>query len=277
MISSVSNPKVKDVTRLQNDRRFRQRKQAFVAEGSRWAMDAAAMQAAPLSVFVTDDWRNTAVHTDILAQLEALAQRPSLLVTPQVMAAMSDTTTPPGILLVLPIQPRPLPAHPSLILILDGIGTPGNLGTMLRTAAAAGADAVLLAPGCVDAYNPKVVRGSMGALLRLPVQALSWAEIEEVVRDTAVYTATIDADITYIEVDWQRPSSLIIGSEAHGVSPAARQLAGGAVAIPMHAATESLNAAVAAGVILFEAARQRKQLSAAAHAASLTSESDSPQ
>ncbi|HFQ92985.1 MAG TPA: RNA methyltransferase, partial [Anaerolineae bacterium] len=257
MISSVSNPKVKYVARLQNDRRFRRRERAFVAEGSRWALDVAAMQAAPLSVFVTEDWRNTAVHTDILSQLEALAQRPSRLVTPQVMAAMSDTAAPPGILLVLPIQPRPLPAKPSLLLILDGIGTPGNLGTMLRTAAAAGADAVLLAPGCVDAYNPKVVRGSMGALLRLPVKALSWAKIEEVVRDTAVYTATIDADITYTQVNWQRSSSLIIGSEAHGVSPAARQLTDTAIAIPMHAAAESLNAAIAAGVILFEAARQR--------------------
>ena len=257
MISSISNPKVKYVTRLQNDRRFRKRERAFVAEGSRWAADVAAMQVTPLSVFVTEDWRNTAVHTDILSQLEALAQRPYLLVTPQVMAAMSDTTTPPGILLVLPIQPRSLPAKPSLILILDGIGTPGNLGTMLRTAAAAGVDAVLLAPGCVDAYNPKAVRGSMGALLRLPVKALNWEEIGEVVRDTAVYTATIDADTAYTQVNWQRPSSLIIGSEAHGISPAARQLADTAITIPMHAATESLNAAVSAGIILFEAARQR--------------------
>ncbi len=257
MISSVSNPKVKYVSRLQNDRRFRRREQTFVAEGSRWAADVAAMQVTPLSVFVTEDWRNTAVHADILAQLEALAQRPSLPVTPQVMAAMSDTTTPPGILLALPIRPRPLPPKPSLLLILDGIGTPGNLGTMLRTAAAAGADAVLLAPGCVDAYNPKVVRGSMGALLRLPVQALSWAEIAETTRDTAVYTAMIDADTAYTQVNWRRPSSLIIGSEAHGVSPAARQLADTAITIPMRAATESLNAAIAAGVILFEAARQR--------------------
>ncbi len=257
MISSVSNPKVKYVARLQNDRRFRRREGAFVAEGSRWAMDAAAMQAAPLSVFVTEDWRNTAVHADILAQLETLAQRPSLLVAPQAMAAMSDTTTPPGILLTLPIQARPLPPNPSLLLILDGIGTPGNLGTMLRTAAAAGADAVLLAPGCVDAYNPKVVRGSMGALLRLPVLALNWAEIEKAARNTAVYAAAVDADTDYTQVDWRRPSSLIIGSEAHGVSPAARQLADTAIAIPMRAAAESLNAAVAAGVILFEAARQR--------------------
>lgn len=257
MISSVNNPKVKYVTRLQNDRRFRQRERAFVAEGSRWAADVAAMQVIPLSIFVTEDWRNTAVHADILAQLETYTQRPSLLVTPQVMAAMSDTATPPGILLVLPIQPRPLPAAPTLLLILDGIGTPGNLGTMLRTAAAAGVEAVLLAPGCVDAYNPKAVRGSMGALLRLPVHALSWAEIGKVVKDTAVYAATIDAATIYTQVNWQRPSSLIIGSEAHGISSEALQITGSRITIPMHAATESLNAAVAAGVILFEAARQR--------------------
>ena len=261
MISSVSNPKVKYVSRLQNDRRFRRREQAFVVEGSRWAAEAAAAPLAPLAVFITEAWRDTAVHADILTQLEALAQRPSFLVTPQVMAAMSDTTTPPGTLLVLPIQPRPLPPRPSLLLILDGIGAPGNLGTMLRTAAAAGADAVLLAPGCVDAYNPKVVRGSMGALLRLPVQALSWAGIGEVTEGTAVYVATVGAATAYTQVDWQRPSSLIIGSEAHGASPAAWQLATAAITIPMCAATESLNAAVAAGVILFEAARQRRAVS----------------
>jgi RNA methyltransferase, TrmH family len=146
-----------------------------------------------------------------------------------------------------------------LLLVLDEISTPGNLGTMLRTAAAAGADGVLLGPGCVDLYNPKVVRGSMGAHLRLPAHSQSWDEIAQTVQRMQVWLATVQAERAYTAVNWQPPSALIIGSEATGASEAARQLATGSITIPMHAATESLNAAMAAGIILFEAVRQRAE------------------
>ena len=128
---------------------------------------------------------------------------------------------------------------------------------MLRTASAAGADGVLLSPSSVDPYNPKVVRGSMGAHLRLPILSQSWQEIAQTVRKTQVWLATVTAEKSYTAVDWQQPSTLIIGSEATGAGNNARQVATGTVTIPMHAATESLNAAVAAGIILFEAFKQR--------------------
>lgn len=171
MITSPSNDKVKMVRRLQTERRIRAQEQAFVVEGDRWLAELVHYQLPPRHLFFTPEWQVS--HTEILAQLAQFTHLPGLLVNEAVMAAMSDTITPPGVLAVVPMPQLPLPAQPSLLLILDAINNPGNLGTMLRTAVAAGVDGVLLTPGSVDATNPKVVRGSMGALLRLPVHALT--------------------------------------------------------------------------------------------------------
>ncbi len=260
MITSLSNAKVKYVRRLQTDRRFRNRENQFVVEGSRWLTELVTTAHPAEILFVTERWMETAVHAQILQQLTTLGQSTPLLVSEEVMQAMSDTSTPAGVLAVLPMQPRPLPEKPSLLLVLDEISTPGNLGTMLRTAGAAGVDGVLLGPGCVDLYNPKVVRGSMGAHLRLPIHNQTWPEISATVQGMQVWVATVEAEMTYTAVNWQQPSALIIGSEAAGAGEEARHLASGRITIPMHAATESLNAAMAAGIILFEAARQRNTL-----------------
>ncbi len=257
MITSPTNDKVKMVRRLQNERRFRAQERVFVVEGDRWLAELVRHQIAPRHLFFTAAWQAT--HAEILAQLAEFTHHPGLLVNETVMAAMSDTTTPPGVLAVVAIPNLPLPPQPSLLLILDAMNNPGNLGTMLRTAAAAGVDGVLLTPGSVDATNPKVVRGSMGALLRLPVHTLSWAQIAEVVQGMTVWLAAVDAGEVYTAVSWQPPSALIIGSEAGGAGQEAYQVAHGRVTIPMHAATESLNAAVAAAVILFEVRRQRDE------------------
>lgn len=257
MITSLSNAKVKYVRRLQSDRRFRNREACYVVEGTRWLTELITMARPPELLFYTERWLETAVHAHILQQLTSLGQFSTLAVTDEVMQAMSDTSTPAGILAVLPMQPCPLPPKPSLLLILDAINTPGNLGTMLRTAGAAGVDGVLLGPDCVDVHNPKVVRGSMGAHLRLPIHSQTWPEIAATVRNLQVWVATIQAETVYTAVDWTQPSALIIGSEAAGAGEMAREVAHHQVTIPMHSATESLNAAMAAGIILFEAARQR--------------------
>lgn len=253
MITSTSNSKVKRVRRLQTDRRYREREGAFVIEGTRWLDEVVQSTYTPEFVFYTETWRERPEHSQILHQVSGSTQ----IVSEEVMAAMSDTETPSGILAVLPLQPLPLPGRPSMLLILDRIRDPGNLGTMLRTASAAGADGVLLSQGTVDAYNPKVVRAGMGAQLRLPLLQATWTEIAELTNDMAVWVAAADGTHPYSEVNWRRPSALIIGSEAHGAGEKAERIADGSIYIPMHRATESLNAAMAAGIILFEAARQR--------------------
>jgi TrmH family RNA methyltransferase len=258
MITSLTNAKVKYVRRLQTERRFRNRDAHFVVEGTRWLKELVAMAQPVEMLFYTERWVETAVHAQILQQLTDLGQSIPLLTSEEVMQAMSDTKTPAGVLAVLAMQPSPLPTNPSLLLVLDAINTPGNLGTMLRTAGAAGVEAVLLGPDCVDLYNPKVVRGSMGAHLRLPVQRQTWPEIAATVQGLQVLVATVQAEKHYTAVNWQQPSALIIGSEATGAGAEAKTIASENITIPMVAATESLNAAVATGILLFEAVRQRQ-------------------
>ncbi len=253
MITSRANPQVKYVRRLLTDRRYRTAEGAFVVEGTRWMRELAAAGAVPRALFATEAWLTSNEGRGLAARLGAAA----VPVSDGVMAAMSDTETAPGVLAVLPIVARPWPAAPALLLILDAVANPGNLGTILRVASAAGADGVLLGPGSVDAYNPKAARGSMGALLRLPMRAADWEEIGRLAAGLDVWLAAARDGVGYAAVDWRRPAALIIGGEAHGAGAAAERLATGHVTIPMRDATESLNAALAAGIILFEAARQK--------------------
>lgn len=253
MITSRANPQVKYVRRLLADRRFRAAEGAFVVEGTRWMRELAAAGITPRALFATDAWLASNEGRGLRSEFNVAV----VPVADEVMAAMSDTETAPGVLAVLPIAPRPWPAAPTLLLILDAVANPGNLGTILRVASAAGADGVLLGPGCVDAYNPKAARGSMGALLRLPVRPATWDEIAPAVAGLDVWLAAARDGLAYSAVDWRQPAALIIGGEAHGAGAAAERLATGRVTIPMRDATESLNAALAAGIILFEAARQR--------------------
>ncbi|PIE82218.1 MAG: rRNA methyltransferase [Chloroflexi bacterium] len=254
MITSIQNPKVKFVRRLQAEKRFRHREAAFVVEGTRWLHELIKQAHLMQLVFVTEAWQKQADNQDILQQVQAPVQ----VVTGEVMRTMSDTETPPGVLAIGHIAPLSLPQTPTFLLILDGVNTPGNLGTMLRAAAAAGTDGVLLAPGCVDAYNPKVLRGSMGAHVRLPVHELAWEEIKNITQGMSVWVTAVSEARDYTHLDWTGASAVIIGNEARGVGTEARQIANGRLTIPMHHNTESLNAATAAAVILFEAARQRR-------------------
>jgi len=253
MITSRANPQVKYVHRLMNDRRFRHAEGMFVVEGTRWMREIGAASIRPLAFYATAAWAESNEGRALANELGVAAT----LVSDGVMSAMSDTETAPGVLAVLPMEARPWPESPSLLVILDAVAVPGNMGAILRASSAAGADGALLGPGCVDPYNPKVVRGSMGAVLRLPVRPATWEEIGELAAGLDRWLAVARDGLSYSEVDWRRPSAIIIGGEAHGAGAAAERLAIGRVTIPMRDATESLNAALAAGILLFEAARQR--------------------
>ena len=254
MISSIANPKIKLIRNLRARRASREAEGLFVVEGVRLVEEALRAPGAPRLALYGDG-------LDLRAQtaLEQLRARGAALelVTPEVMAAASDAETPPGLLAVVPTPALPPPTPLSLALVLDGLRDPGNLGTILRTADAAGVQVVFLAPGTVDAYNPKVVRAAMGAHFHLPLVALGWEALAQRLAGLALWLAEARSGPAYQQVDWRAPSALIIGSEAAGPSQAARRLALQPVSIPMPGQAESLNAAVAAGIILFEAARQR--------------------
>ena len=258
MITSVNNDAVKRVRALQSKRRAREQEGVFVIEGQRLAQEAIHAQAPVDAVYTVEAFADSPDGAALIVGLGALGATVTA-VTPQVMAAMSDTETPPGILAVLPFVEWALPERLSSLLIIDGLSTPGNLGAVLRTAAATGVEAVALAPGTVDPFNPKVVRGAMGAHFRLPIIRPSWDAIHQIAENMAVLLADSRGDVAYDAVDWRQSVALILGGEARGASAEAIGLADARVTIPMQRRVESLNVAVAAGVLLFEMARQRKQ------------------
>jgi len=259
MITSAHNPKIQWLHRLQDQSKIRREEGAFVIEGVRLAEEALQAGWEPRLVLYTDQLNDRGQ-----AVVEQYAQRgaPLELASEEVMKSASDTRTPQGVLVVLAIKPLQLPPHPNFLLIADGVRDPGNLGTLLRTAAAAGAQAMLLPPGSTDAYAPKVVRAAMGAHFRLAVQELEWEAIRQLVkpakRPLQVYLADAGSGLPYTQADLRTPLALIIGSEAEGAGGEATELADTRLHIPMPGHMESLNAAVAAAVLMFEVVRQRK-------------------
>jgi TrmH family RNA methyltransferase len=255
MITSTQNERVKYIRSLAR-RRVRQREGRFVVEGTRLVDETVRAGIQPALVFYTEAWAQTTAGQQLLPSLRP-AEHGDWLVSEVVLGACADTQSPQGVLAVVPfvhVKPRP-----GLILILDSIRDPGNLGTILRSAEAAGVGQVLLAPGTVDLYSPKVVRGAMGAHFRVSVSNLDWPAIRERVAGRVVWLADAAGEATYDAVDWTAPSALIVGGEATGTGETAAILATGRVSIPMPGGAESLNAAMAAAVILFEAARQKRE------------------
>ena len=257
MIESQANPHVKHIRSLAADRKDRRRERLFVLEGVRLVVDALASGVIlDLALYAPDQLALTVAGQALLDQLETLAVAHQA--SAQVVAAASDTIHPQGVV-ALARWPQVEPSMPGIILVLDAIQDPGNMGALLRSAEAVGVAEVLGTIGTVDVYSPKVVRAAMGAHMRLAItQDLSWdATAERLALVDQVYAAHAEASMPYFAADWRQPSALIIGNEAHGLSEDARALARSPISIPMHGRAESLNAAVAGSVILFEALRQR--------------------
>lgn len=254
MITSPHNARLKWLRQLQAQGRARQEAQAFVIEGVRLAEEALQAGWSAQWVLYTADLsgRGQEVVQGFAGQGAEISE-----VSPRLLEKVAETETPQGLLVVLNWRPLPLPRQIDFLFIPDGIRDPGNLGTMLRTAAAAGVQAVLLPPGTTDAFAPKVLRAGMGAHFRLPIQPASWEQIEAACRNLRVFAAAAHGGLPYAQADFRPPLALIVGSEAEGVSPAALKLMQQQVHIPMPGQAESLNAAVAAGILLFEVARQR--------------------
>lgn len=258
MITSTRNPKIQWIKALQTRPQRRKEEGVFVVEGVRLAEEAlrSGWQIQLGLVSPTSDER----LQRLIAALQD-CQTPLEEVSPAVLRAVSDTESPQEILLVLSHQSLPLPQKLSFVLVVDNLRDPGNLGTILRSAAAAAVDAVLIPPGSVDITSPKVVRAAMGAHFRLPLVRLNWEEIGHVCHEhhLIVFLADAHGQVAYDQADLRQPFLLIIGGEAEGASPSARSLAHQRVFIPMPGRMESLNAAVSAAILLFEAVRQRNR------------------
>ncbi len=256
MITSTANKHVRYIRSLRADRRLRRRERLFLLEGVR--LVSTAQQAAlemPLVLYAPDQLAQTAAGQELLAWL---AHRPGCYTASErVVAAAADTVTPQGVVAVA-VWPDP-PALPGLVLVLDAVQDPGNVGTLLRSAEAAGASQVVCLAGTADLYSPKVVRAAMGAHFSLALRGdVTWEELPALLNEpTAIYAAVGSATTPYYDVEWQGNVACIIGNETQGVSAAGLALATRQISIPMRGSAESLNAAIAGSVMLFEALRQR--------------------
>jgi TrmH family RNA methyltransferase len=251
IITSRTNEKVRLVRQLQDLRKVRE---LFVVEGTRLVDEAAA--AGLKARLILHDGHLGPRERSALNRLAA-AGGEALEVSESVLSYCSDTTTPAGLLAVLE-WPELAPPEPlEWVVIADGLSNPGNLGSLLRAADAFGVQLVALAPGCVDAFNPKVVRGGMGAHFRLPIRMLDWREIESHLAGFQIWLAEAREGRSVEAVDWNGRTALILGGEAAGPGDQARALAVGSVHIPMRGKVESLNAAVAGGILMYEISRQK--------------------
>jgi TrmH family RNA methyltransferase len=237
---------------------IRRKEQLFVVEGVRLVEDALRARARPELVLVC---REQLRRTPRGAALEhQVADFRWLPVSERVLDTVTDTVSPQGVIAVFPI-PRLLPRlEPSpIVLVLDQVRDPGNAGTILRSAEACGIAGMVVFVDSVDAYSPKVVRAGMGAHFRITIlDDMTWDRLLPLVRERPRHLAVASDGIPYDQVDWQRDSTLIIGGEADGASVAAAKAATDRITIPMSGPTESLNAAMAATILLFDAARVRR-------------------
>ena len=254
-IRSRANPRYK-LARSLLTKKGRQQHTQLLLEGVRLIEDSISAGFPPALVLFD---RQLADGLGSLLDAAKAAGAELLSLEPDLLAELCDTTTPQGVVAVTP-QPTLTPGRRGLQLILDGVRDPGNLGAILRSAAAADVDEVLFLPGVTDPWAAKALRAGMGAQFRVAIrQVRDAAAVEAHIASARRYVAAMTASTLYTEVDWTLPSALVVGGETEGMRYAGRLSDAQAIAIPMARGVESLNAAVAASVILFEAVRQRRQ------------------
>jgi RNA methyltransferase, TrmH family len=261
-ITSLKNPVVQLARRLDRPA-GRAEHDRFLIEGVRCV--AAAVDAAlPLdSLLVTE----TAAlrHAALIGRAVDVSGAELLRVSDQVMAAVSSTVTPQGIVAVAPTVAVPvdrLPPAPDLVCVLDRIADPGNVGTVLRAADAAGAGAVITTAGSAHVESPKAVRAAAGSLFHLPVaDGVPWPAARDACRARGLTLIGADAHAaaTVDDAVWDRPCALVLGSEGHGLSDEAKADCDQLVRLPVYGRAESLNLAAAAAILLYEAARRRRE------------------
>lgn len=263
MITSVQNAKVKKVAELQSKAKVRREEGLYIVEGRKMFLEAPTSDIE--ECYVLPSFIDNA-DEKVRRKLESLSYE---TVSDEVFMRMSDTKTPQGVLLVLRMRNisedeiiRADNTEVPLILVLEELQDPGNLGTIIRTAEGAGVTGIIASPGTVDRFNPKAVRSSMGSLFRMPY-ALSEDIHESLGRmkkeGITVYAAHLLGTSYHYDFDYRKPSAFLIGNEGNGLRKETADKADTYVRIPMEGKVESLNAGIAAALLMYEANRQRRQ------------------
>ncbi len=248
MISSKSNAKIKNVKKLLSSAKERRLQGVLVIEGLRLVRETSPEMCEQL--FLSESLSKVGeFDTSLYKNVE--------IVSDEVFRSLSDTVTPQGVLAVVK-QPSWTLEQLSFengcrLLLLDDIQDPGNLGTILRTAEAAGVDMVIMSEGCADIFNPKVIRSTMGSIFRLPFVTDDLVSVIEMLKTegVTVYGAALEGSSDYRKVEFSEKTAIVIGNEGNGISGNVLNAVNEKIRIPMKGQIESLNAAVSAAILLY--------------------------
>ena len=260
MISSASNPQIKNIIQLQNKPKARAEQGVFVIEGIKMfeeSRDGGYL----IKAYFSESFYQEKLEMDY----NYFSDLSYEIVKDSVLKEVSDTLTPQGIMVVAKkpvynLEQMILDPHANLVLLED-IRDPGNLGTILRTAEGAGATGIILSKSSVDMYNPKVIRSTMGAIYRMPFVYVedfnnTLKQIKQ--NNITIYAAHLAATCAYDGMNYQGKCAIMIGNEANGLSDESAKLSNHYIKIPMAGNVESLNAAIAAAILMYEVYRQKR-------------------
>lgn len=264
-ITSLTNEKIKEIKKLY-DKKYRQQNKQYIIEGIKIVEEAYLQKQKFISIVICSElFDNVNINKDNIQKLLSENSQSIIYVDCRIFNSLSDTQTPQGILAVLEISTNNIVCttnpNNSNILFLDNIQDAGNMGTILRSARAFGFNTIMLNKGCIDVYNPKVLRASMGNIFTLHIVQLD-DEGTEILFDLkenkyTIYETTLDNSVSvYDVVEYNRKKVLVIGNEANGIQQKILQLSDVNISIPMLNNTESLNVGVATSIIMAEIQRR---------------------
>lgn len=262
MITSTSSSQVKHVISLLSKAKERKKNNEYVVEGIRMVSEAPADLL--VKIYMSERFQNNnSEYVKELVKKQGISDDSIEIVADNVFDRMSQTQTPQGIMAVVRMKDNSLSdmlsGNPLLILV-ENLQDPGNLGTIIRMGEGAGVTGVIMSPNTVDIYNPKTIRSTMGSIFRVPfiyVQDFGEAVSECQKSGVKVYAAHLDGKNTYLGEDYSMPTAFLIGNEGNGLTDDITKQADTLIRIPMEGEVESLNAAIACTILTYEAVRQR--------------------
>ncbi|OPZ91567.1 MAG: putative TrmH family tRNA/rRNA methyltransferase [Firmicutes bacterium ADurb.Bin419] len=261
-ISSNKNPVIKEIKALK-EKKFRDQKGLYFIEGIRFVEEALKENVKISKILVSDKLKDVHGGKEILEQLESHGFQNVYILSNNIYMEITDTESPQGILAVLKKEAVSINSvfdDKNFFVVLDSLQDPGNMGTIIRTADAVGVTAVIVSKGCVDVYNPKVLRSTMGSLFHIPVcYSENILETLQEMKDKGIKlcAAHLKGRKNYFELNYKENIAIIIGNEANGISDSVVDISDELVKIPMLGKSESLNASVAAGLLMYEVLRYR--------------------
>lgn len=257
MITSISNPQMKNLVKLNTKSKARKEQQVFVVEGEKLVFEAPKDRIR--KIYVSEEYYNRKKLDQFASQI------PVEIVDNHVFKSISDTVTPQGILAIISqrqvLLEEILKVKNPCILVLEDVQDPGNLGTIVRTAEAAGMTGIIMSQATADIYNPKTIRSTMGAIYRVPfLYEKNLLQMVEKLHEKgiSIYAAHLEGSVWYDIPSYKEGTAFIIGNEGNGLSQELSEKTDNYIKIPMEGQAESLNVAVAASLFMYEAYRQRR-------------------